>query len=255
MSYWVKITLVALTVSFIGMTVGFSYPVTKEEMERKFIVENPLNLSQIDALSQYRSCAGHDFRGPSLTGKTELSPRSLKHYVKVKQKFRGTINQVNAFAPFDGEISVIDEDLGGPTDQQIWLTPSSKSPRQWQFVFFHINLDPALHKGSKVVAGQKIGTANLARGPEGSTDNFDIAVKFTRPLHRPAIDAPMHHMSSGVLAEYEQYGLNAEKLIIPEKVRDANDCPVLPKGEGGDGPDIYFPPEAGAKEYLFLRAQ
>ncbi len=256
MSRWKKILLIIAAIIFAGfgtMAVGFSYPVTDKEADQKFIIVNPLDLSQISAFSQYRSCAGHDYRGPTLNGKIESTPRSLKHYVKAKPEFRGTIDKVSAFAPFDGKISVIDDDLGGPGDQQIWLTPNSISPRQWQFVFFHINLDPSLREGSSVTAGQKIGTANLARGPEGATDNFDIAVKFTRPMHRPAVDAPFNHMASSVLAEYKKYGIEAEDLIIPEAVRDAKLCPLLPKGEGGDGPDIYFPPEAGAKEYIFLR--
>lgn len=238
---------------FGAMSLGFAYPVTEEEANRQFIVSNPLDLSQIAAFSQYRSCAGHDFRDPTIAGKRESTPRSMKHYIKVRPEFRGTIDKVSAFAPFDGKISVIDDDLGGPGDQQVWLTPDSISPRQWHLVFFHINLDPNLKEGSPVTAGQRIGYANLARGPEGKTDNFDFAVKFTRPMHRPAVDALFNHMASNILAEYEKYGITAGDLIIPEAVRDAKLCPLLPKGQGGDGPDSYFPPEAGSKEYIFLK--
>lgn len=256
MKLFAKIILGILGVVVVGfgvMAVGFSYAVTGEEASRQFIVAHPFDLSQIAAFSQYRSCAGHDFRGPTIAGKVEASPRSMKHYVKVKPEFRGTIDKVPVFAPFDGEVSVIDDDLGGTGDQQIWLTPESISPRQWQFVFFHINLDPALREGSPVIAGQKIGTANLARGPEGATDNFDIAMKFTRPMHRPAVDAPFRHASPKILAEYGARGIDADDLIIAESSRDASDCPLLPLGEGGDGPDVYFPPEAGSDEYIFLR--
>ncbi len=260
MKRWLKIFLIIIAVvivGFLGMAIGFSYPVTQAEMNQQFITASPFDLSQIAAFSQYRSCAGHDYRAPAVaTGKMEATPRSMKHYVKVKPEFRGTMDKVAAFAPFDGVISVIDDDFGGPGDQQIWLTPDTEtpwSPRQWQFIFFHLNLADGLTKGSAIKAGQQIGAANLARGPESSTDNFDIAMKFTRPKHRPAIDAVFSHAIPAVLAEYEKYGIIASDLIIPEAVRDANDCPILPPGQGGHGPDVYFRHEAGSSEYIFLK--
>ena len=104
-----------------------------------------------------------------------------------------------------------------------------------------------------VAAGQKIGTANLARGPESATDNFDIAMKFTRPLHQPAVDQVFTHMASPVLAEYEQYGITEKNMLISEEYRDANDCPLLPKGSGEDADTVYFPSGAGSNEYVFTR--
>ena len=267
----IAIVAAIVVVGFAVMAVGFSYKPTSGEIGERFIVSNPLQLSQVEALSQYRSCAGHDFRGPTVTGKMESSPRSLKHYVKVREEFRGTMDKVAALAPFDGVVSVIESDLGRPGDQQIWLTPNSKSPRQWHFIFFHVNLDPTLKEGSPVFAGELIGTANLARGPEvpsnlegpevpsnlegpeGATDNFDIAVKFTRPLHRPIFETPFYHMAEDVLAEYAKHGINAENMVIPEETRDNNPCPLLPEGEGFGGPDVYFPPEASQDAYIFLK--
>ena len=257
----VKIIFIILTVAafgFAAMAVGFSYLPTDEEIGWRFITANPVDLSQVSAFSQYRSCAGHDFRHPTVaTGEFEKTPRSMKHYVKAKPEYRGTIDRVAAFSPFDGEITEIDDDNGGPGDQQIWLAPvnaNKASPRQWQFVFFHINLDPALREGSMVAAGQKIGTANLARGPEGATDNFDIAMKFTRPLHQPAVDEVFTHMVPSILAEYERYGIIEENMAISEKYRDASDCPLLPKGQGGEDADtVYFPSGSGNNEYVFTR--
>lgn len=250
------IIVTIVIVGFLSMAFGFSYQPTQTEINQQFVTANPLDLSQVAAFSQYRSCAGHDYRAQTVkTNKVESTPRSMKHYVKVKPEFRGTKDKVLALAPFDGTIYVIDKDLGGPDDQQIWLTPKTStpwSPRQWQFVFFHINLADGLKEGSVVKAGQQIGTANLARGPQGSSDNFDIAMKFTRPMNRPAIDTVFDHLIPAVLAEYQKYGLSPNDLVIPEEVRDVNDCPLLPKGQGGDGPDIYFPPEAASNEYIFL---
>lgn len=242
------------------MAVGFSYPVTEAEISQQFIVAHPFDPAQVAALSKFRSCAGHDYRGPMVTtGRIESSPRSLKHYVNVKPEYRGTTDAVSVFAPFDGKISVVDDDLGGPGDQQVWLSPAAVNPaipRQWQFIFFHISLDPSLRKGSKVTAGQRIGVANLARGPERATDNFDIAMKFTRPLRRPALDAVFHHTAPELLAEYARLGVTPEDLIIPEEYRDARDCPQLPHLPAGpeyDTGTVYFPPEASSGEYVWLK--
>ena len=244
--------IAVIALGFGGMSVWFAQDVSYEEAARRFITVNPLDLSQIEGFSKYRSCMGHDFRAPSLSGEKESTPRSLKHYVMVKPKFHGTVDKVSAFSPFDGTISVIDDDLGGPGDQQIWLTPDSISPRQWHFVFFHINLKEGLKKGSAVKAGDLIGTANLRRGPDNITSNFDIAVKFTRPMHRSAIDAPLNHAVQNVLDEYREYGVSANDFIIPEKERDAVACQIDPNVNYG-GPDAYFARETSPGDYLWLK--
>ncbi|HLC49693.1 MAG TPA: hypothetical protein VJI96_04905 [Candidatus Andersenbacteria bacterium] len=263
MNLWGKVPLAIVAVIvliFAAMAVGFSYLPADKEIAKKFITANPVDLSQIAAFSQYRSCAGHDYRHPMVTtGVFEKTPRSMKHYVKAKTEFRGTTDKVSVFAPFKGEISLIDNDRGAPGDQQIWLTAESNNPanpRQWQFVFFHINLDPSLRKGSPVSAGQKIGYANLARGPERATDNFDIGMKFTRPLHQPAGDQVFSHMTPSVLAEYARYGITPESLTITEEYRDIHDCAILPQAPAGpeyDPETIYFPSESGSNEYIFLK--
>src|SRR3989344_3181502 len=247
------LTLVGVAVlGFGGMSVWFAGEVNGEEATRPFITTNPLDLTQIEGFSKYRSCMGHDFRAPTMSGEKEKTPRSMKHYVMVKQKFQGTDDQVSAFAPFDGTISVIDDDLGGPGDQQIWLTPHSISPRQWHFVFFHINVKQGLEKGSNVKAGDVIGTANLKRGPDGTTGNFDIAIKFTRPLHRPALDAPFNHATQSVLDEYKKYGITASDLLISEEERDTVACQIDPTINFG-GPDAYFSRNTSAENYFWIK--
>ena len=253
----IKITLIVLSILIVGGAAAamakFASPPTSEELSRRFITSNPLDLSQIAGFSKYRSCAGHDFRAPAAaTGKMESSPRSMKHYMKARSDLSGKNAVVKALAPFDGKIYGIYDDFGGPGDQQVWLTPDSISPRQWQFIFFHIDLEDSLKEGSAVKAGQLIGTANLNRGPDNATDNFDIAVKFTRPLRRPAIDAPFNHATQSVLDEYKRYGVSANDLIISEEERDAVACPIDPNINYG-GPDAYFSREAGGGDYVWLR--
>ena len=238
------------------MSLGFSYSVTSEELNNRFVVSNPLDLSQIVAFSTYRSCAGHDFRGPvASTGKFEDTPRSMKHYVKVLPELHGQNGVVKALAPFDGKIYDVDDDAGGPGDQAIWLAPNTKSPRQWQFIFFHIDLDDSLKKGSEIKAGQLIGTANMTRGQSEGTDNFDIAVKFMRPMHRPAVDEPFAHMASNVLAEYAKYGITQTNVVIPKEKRDARPCPTISKPEWASGDDAYFPAQWSADDIIWLKTK
>ncbi len=249
-----KIILIVVIVLLLGgasvMIAQWRTVATPDELSARFITANLLDLSQIAGFSKYRSCAGHDYRNPvASTGVKESSPRSMKHYVMVRDDLRGENGVVKALAPFDGKISVIDDDGGGIGDQQIWLTPDSISPRQWHFVFFHIDLADGLKKGSKVVVGQAIGTANLSRGPDSATGNFDIAVKYTRPFRVPALDAPFAHMAQNVLAEYAKYGLTEKDLAISEAERDAKPCPIVP---GGEGPDVYFPDSWSPNDIVWL---
>src|SRR3989344_4201393 len=251
----IKITLIILGILIVGglgiaMAI-FSSPLSPEKLNRRFITSNPLDLSQIAGFSKYRSCAGHDFRNPTAaTGKKEDTPRSMKHYVKVRGDLRGKNGVVKALAPFDGKISKVDDDMGGTDDRQIWLTPDSISPVQWHFIFFHIDLENSLKKGSSVKAGQIIGTANLARGPDGATDNFDIAVKITRPMRTPAVNAPFAHMTQDVLGEYAKYGIAENDLLVSKEKRDATPFPTV---AGGEGHDIFFPSEWSANDIVWLK--
>ena len=113
----IKITLIILGILIVGglgiaMAI-FSSPLSPEKLNRRFITSNPLDLSQIAGFSKYRSCAGHDFRNPTAAAsKKEDTPRSMKHYVKVRGNLRGKNGVVKALAPFDGKISEIDMEKG-----------------------------------------------------------------------------------------------------------------------------------------------
>lgn len=241
---------------FLIMGIKFSGSPTEKELNDKFIVANPLDLTQIKGFSKYRSCAGHDYRGPTVEKIKESTPRSMKHYIKVKEQLMGKNGVVKAIAPFAGRISNIEkrDPERKPYDQQVWLTPDTNpaSPRRWHFVFFHIDLKDDLKEGSKVKAGEIIGTAYMTRGPENSTDNFDMAVKFTRPMAVPAIDLPLAHATDKVLAEYEKYGVNLSNFEISKQYRDQNPCPTTGENLGGD---VYFPATTDPNDYVFLNTE
>ena len=254
---WLLLLPLLVIVFFIVMGIKYSGSPTKEELNEKFIVVNPLDLNQIRGFSKYRSCAGHDYRGPTVEGPKELTPRSMKHYIKVKEELVGKNGVVKALAPFDGKISNIEkrDPERKPYDQQIWLTPDTDdpaSPRQWHFIFFHVDLNDDLKEGSPVKAGQVIGTAYMTRGAENKTDNFDMAVKFTRPMSVPAIDIPFNHATDEVLAEYKKYGVNLSDMVISKEYRDKNLCPTTGESLAGD---VYFPPSSDPDDYVFLKSQ
>ena len=247
----------AVIVFFAVMGILFSAVPTEEELNEKFIVVNPLDLSQIRAFSKYRSCMGHDYRNPTAReGIKETTPRSMKHYIKVKEELMGKNEVVKAIAPFDGKISNIEKSdpERKPYDQQIWLTPDngSLSPRQWNFVFFHIDLRDDLKQGSQVKAGEVIGTAYMTRGPENSTDNFDMAVKFTRPMAEPAVDFPLAHATDEVLSEYEADGITLADMEISKEYRDQNLCKTTGDSQAGD---VYFERNTDPNDMVYLRSQ
>ena len=97
-----------------------------------FIVANPVDLEQINSISKFRSCAGHDYSGTNVNGEFETQ-RSMKHYLEPKQGLEPT-NSVKVFAPFDGIISEIEVDQD-PRGKQVWLSPGGG----WHFIFFHID--------------------------------------------------------------------------------------------------------------------
>lgn len=248
---WLLLVPFVVILFYAVMGVIFSGPPSKEELSEKFIVVNPLDLTQIRGFSKYRSCMGHDYRDPTVTEGKESTPRSMKHYIKIKEEYAGKNGIIKAIAPFDGKISNIEKNdpERKPFDQQIWLAKDSPSPRLWHFIFFHIDLRDDLKEGSSVKAGETIGTAYMTRGPENTTDNFDMAVKFTRPMAEPAIDEPFVHMADQVLAEYAKYGITSSNVAISKEYRDQHPCPTIDKSLAGD---VYFPPNTDPNDVVYL---
>jgi len=70
----------------------------------QFITSNPVDLSQINRISKFRSCIGHDYSGTNSEGRQE-SNRSMKHYVEPINSLAGTSGELQVFAPFDGRIT------------------------------------------------------------------------------------------------------------------------------------------------------
>lgn len=197
-----------------------------------FITANPLDLSQIKSISQYRSCEGHNFSGYNASGEEETY-RTMKHYIESIDQLAQTNQQVKIFAPFDGQISQIAKDQRG---SQVYLSPDSES-NGWDFLFFHVDLLPKFNKkGADIFSGDHIGFANLI-----DAANFDIAMRNfgIRQLN----GSQFFYMTQDVLSEYSSVGVTLDNIIISKETRDASPCQLAPGQSGRDA--FYARTEAG----------
>ncbi len=189
----------------------YNNPESKDKPSENFITANPLDLSQIDRISKFRSCVGHDYSGLNSDGERETL-RSMKHYI---EPLSTQSNAIKVFAPFDGEIREVNAESRG---SQVFISPNAA--RKWNMVFFHINLIPRIEEGTSVQAGQLLGYGALDNSP-----NFDIALKkFSIKVQ--IFESPFLHMTNQILEEYTTKGITLENIIISKKERDADSCPV-----------------------------
>lgn len=187
----------------------------------RFIIANPLDLSQIQRMSRFRSCVGHDYSGFNSEGEKETL-RSMKHYLEPLPSLIGT-NQIKIFAPFDGKIVEI---LDGPPGKAIYIAANIDS--RWRFIFFHVVPAAGIEEGTSVKAGEPLGTASK------DIHNFDFALK--KFGWSQVFDSPFVHMTETVLEEYTLNGITLENILVSKQARDADPCLV----EGTKNGDALF---------------
>ncbi len=193
------------------------------EDDLRFIISNPLNLSQIQRMSVFRSCIGHDYSGLNSAGEKETL-RSMKHYLEPLPSLVGT-DQIKIFAPFDGKVVEI---LDGPPGQAIYI--SAQTAPSWKFIFFHVIPAAEIEEGSSVETGELVGTVS-----GGIHRNFDFGLKQFG-WKGQIFDSPLLHMADSVLEEYAANGITLENSILSKEARDAAPCPV----EGTRNGDALF---------------
>lgn len=194
-------------------------------VDAKYITALPLDLTQIESISKYRSCAGHDFSGYNFEQTLE-SNRTMKHYIFPTTAFQGTTDKVKMFAPFDGEVSKIDaesEQIGQPgkrpkTGNGIGF--STKADKNVFFEFSHIYFVKDFEVGDKITAGELIGYAAL--GEKGN--DFDIVLSGQKNSQSQIFGSAFDHMTDAILAEFAKYGVTPENTKVGKEYRDANPC-------------------------------
>ncbi|MDE1857262.1 MAG: hypothetical protein KGH98_04260 [Candidatus Micrarchaeota archaeon] len=201
-----------------------------------YIVAVPVNLSQVSAISKFRSCSGHDYSGYDINGSLEAN-RSMKHYFSPSGPYKYTTGKIEEFAPFNGTISNIQAEQT-PIGHQVWVADATSNatesfggqtyptPGLWNVIFFHMDLVSGLHVGSRVTAGQLIGYANQSMNEQ----TFDIGLsKFilvngSQMQGKQVIDSIFNHMTPQVLAQFAKYGVNQSDIVVAKAYRDANPC-------------------------------
>jgi hypothetical protein len=208
-----------------------------------FVTALPLDLDQIESVSKFRSCAGHDYSGKNILGEAETG-RSMKHYANPLHQYYGTNGQVKVLAPFDGK--VINNELGKDGDN-LDLVPDAAPG--WIYELGHIDSVKSLTVGSSVKAGQLVGYYSVR--PSGGS--FDIQLWFggddqTVNTTSGEFDSLFAHASEELKTKMSQYGLTQENLIVSKAERDASPC----KSSGQQmGVDIFTGDPA--KEYVTVK--
>jgi len=186
-----------------------------EMASEKFITANPVDLTQILAISRFRSCAGHWYGATNLFGEPEASS-SLKHYFVPQEIDSPSNDKVKVFAPFDGKITEIQSSERG---NHFTLVPNQA--KNWQLTIFHLNNLEDMVTDYQIKAGELLGYAVFSqRG-----NDFDISLKARNEDFNENIDSIFPHFTDQVLTEYEAAGADLEEMIIDKKIREESPCP------------------------------
>lgn len=159
----------------------------------------------------------------------------MKHYFKPVDSLAASIGEVKVFAPFNGRIKSV-RDEREPRGKETILESKTTS---WDVTIFHLDLLPTLKEGSEISVGQLIGYAHIAQG-----NDFDIAItKFVGGIpdfkslssdqaekmqefffSMIMMDSVFNYMTSGVISDFEKFGITNENIIITAEARDKNPC-------------------------------
>ena len=174
----------------------------------KFVETDYIELGKIERISKFRSSEGHDYSDDF------ESCRSMKHYFVPKPNIDWST--VKIFSPVNGTIVGIYEEWAG---KQVHIR--SEQYPAFYFVIFHVNLTSPLGIGSKVTAGQQLGTHI------GSQTNSDIAVHVKTlegwKLGGWKFVSYFDVMTDSLFESYQARGLSTrDAVIISKEARDAD---------------------------------
>lgn len=196
-------------------------------IDAKYITAMPVDLTQIEKISKYRSCAGHDNSGYSFEKNLETD-RSMKHYFHPVPAFQATLNKVKMFAPFNGTVAKMtleSDEIGKPGKRPYTgngITFSTPLDKNVGFIFAHVYFVRDFKIGDKIKAGELIGYAAMAE----KINDFDI---FLEGRLGPAdkklvLGSIFDHMTDSVLAEFAKYGVTPDNTKITKEYRDQHPC-------------------------------
>ncbi|MBI2337562.1 MAG: hypothetical protein HY429_00960 [Candidatus Levybacteria bacterium] len=201
------------------------------------ITANFTDLSKIERISRYRSCAGH----VTVPQNGSENKRNMKHYFWVKPEFNKA-KTVEIYSPYDGFVADVRAEPNMNLEGEMWITPMQifglvPPLGVWSFSVQHIDIRPDLKLGDKVKAGELIGWLAVS---QNRGDSFDIVYgksgfppktidNWTDPF--ADLDSVFTYMSDAVFAQYQQKGIATKAdLIISKAKRDQNLCQYQDEG-------------------------
>lgn len=224
------------------------------------ITKNFIDLSQVDSMSKYRSCHGHQ----TVDQWSDEPVSNMQHYLPLLESVQP--DEVKIYAPFDGYI------LGDApftlVDEGVTMTATSGIPwwpfNQWRLAMNHTHVlpqfqDPPIHF---VKAGTHVGYVNaLERSGERNTGTqVRVGVTAIPPMVKNGngepykkLDSVFHYMSDDVFAEYQAAfpGVNSrEDFIFTREWRQAHPCTF----REGDAPNFEYWPEENDLKTKFAPA-
>ena len=193
--------------------------------DAKYITAVPVDLNQINSISKYASCSGHNRDGYTFD-KTLVSNLSLKHYWYPIASLQGTTDKVKVFAPFDGTVSVIqlEADKGGLGRPQNGngLGLSTSIDKNVVFSFGHIYFTKQYKLGDNVKAGDLLGFASMS--DPGFDFDIDLVGKSRAANNSEILGSIFDHMTKEVLATFAEHGITPSNMKISLAERQSHPC-------------------------------
>ncbi|TSC64622.1 MAG: Uncharacterized protein G01um1014106_47 [Parcubacteria group bacterium Gr01-1014_106] len=225
-----------------------------------FITHNFIDLANVDSMSKYRSCHGHQ----TVDQWSDEPVSNMQHYIPVLASLEP--DTVKIYAPFDGY--VLGDAPNTMPDEGITMVPASGVPwwpfNQWRFAMNHTHVlpqfqDPPIHF---VKAGTHVGYVNaLTRyGTRNNGTQVRVGVTAIPPMLKNGngepykkLDSVFHYMRDDVFAEYHAAfpGVNSrDDFIFPKEWRQTHPCVF----REGDAPNFAYRPEENDLKTRFAPA-
>jgi hypothetical protein len=174
----------------------------------QIVCHDYIELEMIQAISKFRSCAGHEYRDDFEAG------CSMKHYFRPKESIDWT--KIAISAPVAGQVVSISQELLPNSGQQV-LIQSSEYPA-FIFCLFHVEPGPFLKVGEDLVPGQIIGHH------VGRITCSDVAVKCLTSAGKRNVSY-FELLTDSVFDGYRIRGIaSRSQMIINPEHRRANPC-------------------------------
>lgn len=218
-----KIIGLVAAVIFVGLCAalkfGFNPLLSFNPADIPPITASPMNVSDIYAISYFRSNVGHDYSVGAWDGE---SCRSMKHYINnnmnvdsnnMPVRSQPTAGQpnINIYAPFDGTI-ISKQAEHTPIGSQIHIASAKNS--HYFVILFHTDLLPSLHVGSKVMSGQQIGTI-------GPMDGIDVAYEAHLLPIKTVYMSIFQYMTPQAFAPFAALGYTPDSFVLSRAQADA----------------------------------